>query len=154
MADKAWKAFERRVARDFGSVRTSLSGGNGKVTRSDSHHPDFFLECKHNQESAIWTLYLKTRELARAEKKLPVVIQGRKRNPGYLLVLHSDDIEKFFRKFYGKLVPVPFDTPSNRSPTSIVDIPPRKSPLVGRRPGTRPRPEPRRGRKKAKVDLT
>jgi len=100
VADKAWKAFERRVARDFGSVRTSLSGGNGKVTRSDSHHPDFFLECKHNQESAIWTLYLKTRELARAEKKLPVVIQGRKRNPGYLLILHSDDIEEFFRNFF------------------------------------------------------
>lgn len=122
MADKAWKAFERRVARDFGSVRTSLSGGNGKVTRSDSHHPDFFLECKHNQESAIWTLYLKTRELARAEKKLPVVIQGRKRNPGYLLVLHSDDIQEFFRRYF-----------RNPSAPRQPPFPSRKSPSVKRK---------------------
>ena len=50
MADKTWKAFERRVSSDWGTVRTALSGGNGKVTRSDSHHHALFVECKHNQD--------------------------------------------------------------------------------------------------------
>jgi len=94
MADKSWKAFERRVAKDFGSVRTALSGGNGKVTRSDTHHPRLFVECKHNAESAVWTLFLKTRELAKKEGKTPVVIQGKKKHPGYLLIVHCDDFRR------------------------------------------------------------
>jgi hypothetical protein len=41
-----WKNFERVVAALFGTKRTSLSGGNSKITRSDTMHPYLFIECK------------------------------------------------------------------------------------------------------------
>jgi hypothetical protein len=34
MPDKAWKQFERCVARFFGTERNALSGGNPEPTRS------------------------------------------------------------------------------------------------------------------------
>lgn len=92
-----WKAAERRVASLFGTQRTSLSGGNGKVTRSDSHHPDLFIEAKLRQSSATWNLFVKTRELARKESKTPVLALSRKHSPGVLLVIHQDDLYRFCR---------------------------------------------------------
>ena len=92
MADKAWKAFERRVARDWGSDRNPLSGGNSKVTRSDTRHPRLFVECKHGAKSVFWTLWLKTRELAKREQKTAVLCLGNKQHPGYLVACHVDDL--------------------------------------------------------------
>lgn len=47
MADKAWKAYERRVARFFGSERTPLSGINSRHdTSSDSLHSTLYVETK------------------------------------------------------------------------------------------------------------
>jgi len=40
------KTQERRVARYFGVERTPLSGGASRHTRSDTLHPDLFLEVK------------------------------------------------------------------------------------------------------------
>ena len=118
MSDKAWKAFERRVAAHFSTERTALSGGNGKVTRSDTHHPALFVECKHNQESALWTLYLKTREMAAAEDKTPVLCLGKRNHPGYLVVLHSDTLVQalsvFLDDFLGGLS---LDQPTPASPS-------------------------------------
>lgn len=92
MADKAWKQFERRVASDWQTTRTALSGGNSKVTRSDTHHPQLFLECKLNARSPFWTLFLKTRPLAKKEGKTPMLCVGNKNHPGYLVVVHIDDL--------------------------------------------------------------
>ena len=99
MADKTWKAFERRVSTDWATVRTALSGGNGKVTRSDTHHPGLFIECKHNQESAVWTLYLKTREIASDENKTAILCLGKKHQKGYLLVAHCDTLPQLIVEF-------------------------------------------------------
>ncbi len=40
------KTQERRVARYFGVERTPLSGGASRHTRSDTLHPDLFIEVK------------------------------------------------------------------------------------------------------------
>ena len=47
MANKRWKAYERRVAKFFGTKRTPLSGINsGHSTHSDTLHPRLYLEVK------------------------------------------------------------------------------------------------------------
>lgn len=48
MSDKTWKAFERRVAKILGTVRTPLSGGNSRHTRSDTLHEDLYVEVKYS----------------------------------------------------------------------------------------------------------
>jgi len=92
MADKAWKAYERRLASDWGTVRNSLSGSNSKVTASDSHHPRLFLEGKLNANSPFWRLYLKAKPLADKEGKAVVLCLGKKHHPGYILSFHRDDM--------------------------------------------------------------
>ena len=92
MPDKAWKAFERRVARDWKTVRNALSGRNSKVTGSDTHHPNLFLEGKLNANSPFWRLYLKARPIAAVEGKAVVLCLGKKNHPGYMVAVHSDDL--------------------------------------------------------------
>lgn len=88
-----WKAFERRVATFFGCCRAVLSGSSGRddATCSDSTHPTLFLECKLRERHTTRTLHDKTRELARKERKTPVLALADKSRPGFLLVVHSDD---------------------------------------------------------------
>jgi hypothetical protein len=87
MSDKAWKATERRIATYFGTVRNPLSGGNGRHTRSDTLHPNYFIEIKHGSGCpttwpAILKLYQETARLAAAEWKEPVLILHRKGSRG------------------------------------------------------------------------
>lgn len=92
MSDKTWKAFERRVAAYFATQRNALSGGNAKLTRSDTLHPALFIECKQRQQHSAVTLWDETKALADAEQKLPVVALSEKGRPGFWLVLHSDHL--------------------------------------------------------------
>lgn len=92
MADKAWKAFERRLAVDWGTVRNALSGRNSKVTASDTHHPRLFLEAKLNANSGFWTLYSKSKELADKEGKTVLLCLGKKFAKGYITACHVDDL--------------------------------------------------------------
>lgn len=41
-----WKSFERKVATDFGTTRSALSGALKTVTNSDTLHPRIYVECK------------------------------------------------------------------------------------------------------------
>lgn len=93
MSDKAWKAVERRIARFFGCQRTPLSGGNGKITRSDTLHEEMFIEIKHRKKHSAVTLWDETKELAKKEGKIPVVALSEKNRPGFWLVMHSADLE-------------------------------------------------------------
>jgi hypothetical protein len=86
------KAAERRVAEVFGTRRTPLSGSNSGHTASDSLHPALFLEVKQRLRFAAWTLWDSTKKLARKEKKLPVLALDRVGSPGFLVVVHSDDL--------------------------------------------------------------
>jgi len=87
MADKRWKAVERRVAKMFGSERTPLSGGNSKQTRSDTLHPELFIEIKTSMHGFMATrLYRETAELAKLEDKTPLVVLVPKADKPYLVL--------------------------------------------------------------------
>jgi len=90
MNRSTWKAFERRVAGFWGSVRNALSGGNSKLTRSDSIHPRLFISCKHGIRSAFWTLYKEELPKAEAEDKTVVLALGNKNHDGHLIAFHCD----------------------------------------------------------------
>ena len=94
MADKAWKQFERRVARFFGTERNALSGGNSKLTRSDSLHHTLFIECKQRKRFASVRLWEATKRLADKEDKTPVVCLSERNRPGFWILVHSDDLTK------------------------------------------------------------
>jgi len=101
MADKAWKRFERTIAKILGTERTPLSGGNSKHTRSDSLHGRLFVECKLRKSQAIHRLFRDTKELAKKEKKIPIVIT---REPGMkttLVTVEMKDIDKIYDYFKG-----------------------------------------------------
>ena len=71
---KAWKEGERRVAAIFGVKRTPLSGGSSGHTRSDTLHPRLFIEIKHRKKQAVISLFRETKDLAKKEGKLPIVV--------------------------------------------------------------------------------
>ena len=75
MASKRWKGVELEVALLFGARRNSLSGGNSKITRSDSLDPDHYIEVKHGKTQKMTTLQTSTWERAKKENKEPVIIQ-------------------------------------------------------------------------------
>lgn len=74
MTDKTWKALERRIAENLGTVRTPLSGGNSRHTTSDTLHPSLYVECKQRRVSALHTLFQKVRTEATKESKNPVLV--------------------------------------------------------------------------------
>lgn len=105
-----WKAVERRVAKFFGGVRNTLSGEQGGgdvaiVTRWDDEgrpieqtpHPTYFVDSKHCKERlnpSVWTLMKETREKARREKKIPILVLHRLHQKQYILCIDLRDIEK------------------------------------------------------------
>lgn len=74
MAYKAWKHSERRAAKVLGGQRTPLSGGASLHTRGDVIHPQLFVEVKHRKRFAVLSVMRLVEELARLEKKLPVLV--------------------------------------------------------------------------------
>ena len=95
-----WKGFERTVARFFGTQRAALSGGNGKLTRSDSMHPRLFIECKKRKKIALLSLLREAHEhaeeLGEQNKKVVVCVGetgkcGEK--SGFYVFCHSDDLK-------------------------------------------------------------
>lgn len=95
-----WKAFERYIASIFNTTRNSLSGGNSKMTRSDSLHPDLFISCKYSKSNhrMLRRLVDEEREKATAENKLAVVINGESNDRSNALVtIHLKDLETFCR---------------------------------------------------------
>ena len=73
MPDKAWKAFERRIAATLGTVRTPLSGGASRHTTSDTLHPDLYVECRYRIRSAVHKWWFVVRQSALKEHKVPVM---------------------------------------------------------------------------------
>jgi hypothetical protein len=93
--DKAWKRAERQVGQFFGAHRTPLSGGNGRITRSDTLHPSLFIETKYfstDRFNAVESLYNVTAEMAKREHKTPIVCLKRARKTGFLMVLRECDL--------------------------------------------------------------
>ena len=95
-----WKSFERYIARIFNTTRNALSGGNSKMTRSDSIHPDLFISCKYTKANnrTLRKLVDEEREKATAERKIAVVISGEASDRSNSLVtIHLKDLEIFCR---------------------------------------------------------
>ena len=94
-----WKNKERKVAKFFNTERTPLSGMNSKITASDTLHPNIFIEHKHRKKSSLWTLFLKTRELAKKEGKIPILTSTQDNSHGFLITIHSSDLDKFIETY-------------------------------------------------------
>jgi len=92
MTDRAWKAQERRVARMFGTLRNSLSGGHSKVgTSSDTLHGKLYIECKYRQRIAVIEWFQEIIPLARKEGKIPVLcLKAKNRQDDYVVVRIRD----------------------------------------------------------------
>lgn len=94
----AWKAFERYVAGIFNSTRNALSGGNSKMTRSDSLHPKLFISCKYtrNNNKTLRDLVAEERTKAEVENKIAVCVIGEfDDRANALVVLHIQDLTPF-----------------------------------------------------------
>ena len=89
-----WKAFEREAARFFGSTRTPLSGGNSKITRSDSLHKRIYIESKYRAKHAILATWRDAKAKADVEGKVPVVCVREKGKKGFWILIHCEDLEE------------------------------------------------------------
>lgn len=94
MHRNTWKQFERYVAGIFSSTRNALSGGNSKMTRSDSLHPYLFISCKYTKSNhlGLRKLVAEEREKAAVENKTAICVLGElgdKSNA--LVVVHLKD---------------------------------------------------------------
>lgn len=95
MGDTAWKATERRVAAAFNTVRNSLSGGNSKVSRSDSIHPKLFIETKRSTKyKAAISLWDEAKTQAAKKNKTPVVALAAPKRRGFWIVVHVDHLKE------------------------------------------------------------
>lgn len=94
--EKSWKRAEKQVARFFGAQRTPLSGGNSRITRSDTTHPGLFIEVKRfapdGKYANIERLFRETKGQAGVEHKTPLICLKQHGSSGFLMVMHCDDI--------------------------------------------------------------
>ena len=98
MADTPWKCFERYISGIFRTTRNALSGGNSKLTRSDSLHPKLFISCKYtrNNHKTLRTLVAEERQKAEKESKTAVCVIGEfDDRANAIVVIHLKDIHTF-----------------------------------------------------------
>jgi hypothetical protein len=113
-----WKQYERFVSSIFSTVRTALSGGNGKVTRSDSHHPALFISCKYTQSNnkGLRDLVDEEREKAHAENKIAICVIGEAGDrANSLVVLHLRDLHPFCEAVKNGSVEIYMESSSKRT---------------------------------------
>ena len=112
MADKSWKAFERRVARIFGGKRVPLSGSikDGRTGKGDVETDVFSIECKMRSQGlkSIFDWYLKhEKEIGRpnggvnedTSKRIPFLVvkqRGTGHKARMLAVIDVHDLAALF----------------------------------------------------------
>ena len=89
MADKTWKAFERRVAEFFGCNRT---GPMQAKDENDLNHPQLHCQCKHSKKHAVINVWDAAKKQTDKTGKIPTVALGVKGRPGFWLLVHSSDL--------------------------------------------------------------
>ncbi|GMQ79531.1 MAG: hypothetical protein BMS9Abin02_2129 [Anaerolineae bacterium] len=95
---KAWKHFERRVAKFFGGKRIPI---NGRGDTEDVDHPWMAIECKYRKALPTYMTSGMAQAVANAEDgQLPVVIAGQKGRDvaDSFVVVRARD----FREWFGK----------------------------------------------------
>jgi hypothetical protein len=102
---RTWKRSEEKVAATFGARRQPLSGASGcdDLTASDTTHPTLFIESKLRARHTTRTLHDATKKLAAWEGKTPVLALFDKNRPGFLLVVHCDDLPVLLAEYAAAL---------------------------------------------------
>jgi len=101
MADKVWKAFERKVAGFFGTERTPGSGSSGTFstsnnplrTTSDTLHERLYVEAKRDKNflgRQLLRLLDKVSSEAGKERKIPVVALKEYGRHHFYILVRSD----------------------------------------------------------------
>ena len=111
MADKVWKAFERTVARFFGTERTPGSGSAGTFsksnnpvcTTSDTLHERLYVEAKRDKNflgRQLLRLLDKVTSEAGKEKKIPVIALKEHGRHNFYILVRSDHIVSVAREAF------------------------------------------------------
>lgn len=75
MTRRGWKAYEQRIAEDFGTERNPLSGPGSKHSGSDTLHAKLFIDAKVRREfRTAWRFFKAIEGLAEKEGKRPVLV--------------------------------------------------------------------------------
>ena len=85
-----WKQRERQIADDFGTKRNPLSGSMAGHSSSDSLSETFYLESKLRAKPGGWNLFMDTRDKAKRENKIPIVILSKKYHKDKIAMVDYD----------------------------------------------------------------
>ena len=97
---RRWKKGESRTAGLFGTERTPLSGGNSKITRSDTLHKKFYIEHKQRKRVGWWrTMQNEVVPQAKVENKIPVLTIHEVGARDVLVVVRGKYLEAFCREY-------------------------------------------------------
>lgn len=102
-AKSTWKKRESQVASFFGARRNRLSGSSGRddESASDSTHEKFFIETKLRVSHYARELWDSCKEKCKGKDagKVPVVVLASKNKPGFMVCVHSSDLEHFAKEY-------------------------------------------------------
>jgi len=87
MADKSWKAEERKVAKAFGSKRALMKGTGEK---SDIDHPLFCVDVKLRKRWEVDKWFNKLQDYAQKHDKTPILTLRKPRSKRRLAVVDFD----------------------------------------------------------------
>ena len=85
-----WKKREMKIAKDFGTKRNPLSGSMSGHSSSDSLSDTFYLESKLRAKPGGWNLFMDTRDKAKRENKIPIVILSKKYHKDKIAMVDYD----------------------------------------------------------------
>lgn len=94
MADKAWKAEERRVASLLGGHRNRMSGAVDQLTAGDVIHDVFYVEVRTRASLAVVTWFKEARANAIKEGKIPLLALKQKHDKTRYYVFREQDAEE------------------------------------------------------------
>ena len=92
---ESWKAFERRVASDFKTTRTPLSGMVKTITNSDTLHPDLYIECKYRgKEFTFFEEFMQIRD----RMGIPPIFHIHPKGRHLLYLMYVEDFFRFINE--------------------------------------------------------
>lgn len=97
---RTWQKREQHIAEDHGTVRTPGSGSTSRHTSSDTLHPRLYIESKLRAILPFRELFMDTREKAKKEGKIPVIVLCEKGSPIKAVMLDYDDYLKMMKEEY------------------------------------------------------
>ncbi len=95
--DKLWKRTERRIAKELGGQRNSLSGSNSKVTSGDVIHDRFYVEIKERKRIPFYKVIEETIKNAKQENKIPLIVIHEKGRKNDLVILRLRDFKEVIK---------------------------------------------------------